>query len=59
MTTRREDFLAYEGPSQIDGSPIVAVVTGVTRPSAHYEWDCWSQAVAADRAYVTRVWWVR
>ena len=35
MTTRRKDFLAYEGPSQIDGTPIVAVVTGVTRPSAN------------------------
>ena len=33
MRTRSKDFIAYEGPSLIDGSPIVAVVTGVEVPS--------------------------
>ena len=33
MRTRHKDFIAYEGPSLIDGSPIVAVVTGVEVPS--------------------------
>lgn len=30
---KRTDFIAYQGPSLIDGSPIVAVVTGVERLS--------------------------
>jgi len=32
---RRQDFVAWEGPSSIDGSPIAVIVTGVSRPSAN------------------------
>lgn len=32
---RRQDFVAWEGPSGIDGSPIAVIVTGVSRPSAN------------------------
>lgn len=30
---KRQDFIAYEGPSLIDGEPIAVIVTGVVRPS--------------------------
>lgn len=30
---RRQDFVAWEGPSSIDGSPIAVIVTGLTEPS--------------------------
>ena len=32
---KRQDFVAWEGPSSIDGSPVAVIVTGVSRPSAN------------------------